>query len=438
MAEIAWVMAGLAAAAGLPVRFWLCADSDAALAGTAAQARDWALARGVRPETGPFDGASPEPDTLLVDGLLGTGLRSAPRPDSAQIIERLNACGAPVLALDLPSGLSADTGAAPGACVEADRTVTFIVPKVGLFTGAGPDVSGRLSLASLGVPERCRSGITGVPLWQRAWPLPPRRPSAFKNRFGHLLVVGGELGSGGAVLLAAEAALRSGCGLVSVATRPQHLPALLSRRPELMVHEVRGFDDCRDLLPRANCVVAGPGMGLGAWGEQLLSAVLDADAPLVLDADALTLLARHGGQAERSQGLVLTPHPGEAARLLGVSSAEIAGDRVGSAIEIAKRYGATVVLKGAGSLVASRSGLHGVCTLGNPGMASAGMGDVLSGIVAALLAQQPVGADVARQAVVAQAVVAHAAAGDLAAARFGQPGMLAADLIDALPSVLSA
>jgi len=215
--------------------------------------------------------------------------------------------------------------------------------------------------------------------------LPPRRPDAQKGDFGHVLVVGGDLGTGGAVLLSSEAALRCGAGLVSIATRPEHVPAALARLPEAMCLGVNSANQLMTLLERASVLVVGPGLGQAAWGRSLLSAVANAERPQVWDADALNLLART--PLALPSASILTPHPGEAARLLGVSTEAVQADRPGAARKLARKYASVCVLKGAGTLVADPAGQLALCGRGHPAMAGAGLGDVLTGVLAALLAQ---------------------------------------------------
>ncbi|BFI95563.1 MAG: bifunctional ADP-dependent NAD(P)H-hydrate dehydratase/NAD(P)H-hydrate epimerase [Rhodanobacter sp.] len=358
---------------------------------------------------------------IHVDALYGTGLRRAPEPAAAALIEAINASGAPVLALDVPSGLDADTGRTLGAAIRADHTVVFIAAKRGLHTGRAAEVAGTLELDALGLPES---------LWQDMPPdarllaqehLPPRPRDANKGMNGHVLAIGGEHGMAGAIRLSGEAALRAGAGLVSVATRVEHLPALNAARPELMAHGVDGPQALEPLLARASVLAVGPGLGQGAWSHALWLTALDSGKPLVLDADGLNLLAREPRRF--TQPAVLTPHPGEAARLLGGTVADVEADRFAAARSLAERFHAVVMLKGSGSLVADPNGRLDVCPWGNPGMAAGGMGDLLTGIVAALLAQ---GCDAWRAACLG--VGLHARAGDRAA-RLGERGLLAADLL---------
>ena len=258
--------------------------------------------------------------------------------------------------------------------------------------------------------------------------LPRRARSAHKGRFGHVLVIGGDTGMGGSVHLTAEAALRSGAGLVTVATRPAHVTALLAGLPEVMVH---GLDSAAELLPligRATVIAIGPGLGQEDWGRMLLAMSLDTRLPLVVDADALNLLASH--PIVRGQW-VLTPHPGEASRLLKKSISEIQADRYQAAQQLMEQYRAVVVLKGAGSIIAAADELPAVCTYGNPGMAAPGMGDALTGVIAALIAQ-----DLSLPEAARMGVTLHAMAGDRAAAS-GERGLRARDLISGLRHVMN-
>lgn len=254
--------------------------------------------------------------------------------------------------------------------------------------------------------------------------LPPRPEGAHKGMFGHLLLLGGDRGMGGAIMLAAQTALRSGAGRVTVITRPEHVAPLLARSPEVMAH---GLDDPAQsvpLLEQATALVTGPGLGRGDWGRQLLTLALQRDVPRVLDADALNMLALQ--PVRLGSATVITPHPAEAGRLLGCTTADVQGDRLGAVQQLAERFGCVAVLKGVGSLVAEASGmLPGLCPYGNPGMATAGMGDVLSGLTGALLAQGLPAGDAARYA-----VLLHALAGDRAEQQSGQVGMLASDLME--------
>ena len=370
-----------------------------------------------------FNGALPDAD-IWVDAVFGIGLARAPDGASSGLIAALNASARPVFALDVPSGVDADSGHAPGIAVRAACTLQFIVGKRGLYTGIARTLAGDVSIDDLQLPAALPASEPHSAELLRAdalhaW-LTRRARDANKGMFGHALCVGGDHGTGGAVMLSAQAALRCGAGLASVATRASHVPALLAARPEAMAHAVEDSADFAPLLQRATVIAIGPGLGQGDWGRALHAAALAADKPLVIDADALNLLAQH---PQRLRDAVLTPHPGEAARLLDVSVDVIQCDRFAAAQAIAERYAATVVLKGAGSIVATPGGVPAIIDAGNPGMASGGMGDVLTGVIAALRAQRLNAFDAARCG-----ALLHAAAGDAAAGDGGERGLLASDL----------
>ena len=361
---------------------------------------------------------------VVVDALFGTGLEREVSGVWREAIEAVNASAAPVLALDIPSGLHADSGAALGAAVRADLTVTFIGLKQGLFTGAGPDHCGAVVFDDLQVPVDIYARVTPSAVRighaDLVAALRPRPRTAHKGRYGHVLVIGGEHGMAGAARLAAEAAARVGAGLVSVATRAAHAAAITAARPELMCHGVEEARALQPLLRRANVVAVGPGLGQGDWGRALLAAALDSRLPLVVDADALNLLAL---DACARGDWILTPHPGEAARLLKCSAAQVQADRFAAVHALAQRYNGVCVLKGAGTLVYDGTGPVALCDAGNPGMASGGMGDLLSGVIAGLIAQ-----GLPLKSAAQTGVYLHAAAGDQAAAA-GERGTLASDLL---------
>lgn len=417
-----FLLAALARTAGMQASV-LATGADAA--------GDAALARGrfVR-EGGAWLPASvlPEAD-VYVDALFGSGLNRAPSGDAATLIAALNAQSKPVLALDVPSGLDADTGVAFEPCVRATATVCFVGWKRGLFTARGPDLCGERHLATLDIPAD--SQASSAPDAELLVPriLPPRARDSHKGRNGHVLAIGGDLGAGGAVRMCGEAAARVGAGLVSIATREANVGSILSARPELMPQGVHVPRNLEPLLARASVLAVGPGLGQEDWGKGLWQAALEAGKPTVLDADGLNLLA----QSPRAlpDCVVLTPHPAEASRLLGRSTADVQSDRFGAARALAQKYRAVAVLKGAGSLIADAEGRVAVCPWGNPGMASGGMGDVLTGVIAGLLAQ---GLDAWQAACLG--VGLHARAGDLAA-RAGERGLLATDLFPYLRALVN-
>ncbi len=375
----------------------------------------------------PFEGLPADTD-VIVDAIFGTGLERELSGSWRQAVEQINQAAVPVLALDLPSGLHADSGRILGVAVAAAASISFIGLKLGMYTGAGPDCCGHVYFDDLAVPEVVYRTQGPAALWvdwqQQACHFPSRRRSAHKGDFGHVLVIGGDHGLSGAARMAAEAGARRGAGLVSIATRPEHAALLSAVRPELMSHGITEVSQLTPLLRRASVVAIGPGLGQSTWARRLLARVLDSDLPLVVDADALNLLAC---EPVRRARWILTPHPGEAGRLLGLAAAEVQADRLGSVGALQQRYGGVVVLKGAGSLILGEAGQPAsLCTDGNPGMASGGMGDVLTGIIASLLAQ---GLSLERAAVAG--VCLHGAAADRAA-QAGERGLLATDLLPLL------
>ena len=419
-----YVIATLAHQRGVPVRVVQLGDVER-IRGDALTARERAIEAEVLIEE--FAQAAPPVEGVIVDALLGTGLSGEVRGDYAAAIAAINRSGCPVVAVDTPSGLCADTGKVLGVAVVADCTVSYIGMKQGLLTGAAPEFVGQLYFSDLMVPPQAYWRV--APSAQRVdlkalrhW-LAPRAATAHKGHFGHVMVVGGDLGMAGAAMMSSQAAGRVGAGLVSCATRPEHIAALLAHSPEVMAHGVVSGQEVEPLLERASVLVVGPGLGRQSWGEQLLQKACQLSLPMVLDADALNLLSegRVVTEAQRSHW-ILTPHPGEAARLLGCSTAEINADRFAAATALQQRYGGVVILKGCGTVIASDAGVR-VSGYGNPGMASGGMGDVLSGILGGLLAQ-----GIPAAAAAALGVALHGRAADLAASS-GQRGLLATDLI---------
>ena len=394
-----------------------------------------------------YDGGKLPDSNLVVDAMFGIGLS---RPLGGVYLDAVRACGrttVPVLAVDIPTGIHADSGARMGAAVRATRTVTFVADKCGLFLGEAPDYAGERVLETLGrVPaakvEQVEAGSEGLPRLRvfgnasRRAMLPRRRRTDHKGRFGHVLVIGGGAGMGGAARLAGEGALRAGAGLVSVATHPEHASALLAGRPELMVRGVAEAEDLAPLLARAGVLAIGCGLGLDAWAREVFDAAMRCELPCVVDADGLVLLAERGedtgGRGKRAPRVV-TPHPGEAGRMLARSAAAVQADRLGAVDALRRDYGAAVLLKGAHTLVSGGERPPWVMDAGNPGMATGGMGDVLTGLLAGLWAQFP---DAAPEDVAALAAFLHARAGDRAAAA-GERGMIASDLLAALKEGLN-
>ena len=416
-----YVLARFAQAAGLTVCA-LAAVAPESLRGDARQAfEDFMASDG---DVRPFAGVLLSEGDVVVDAILGTGLKGGVRPELEQVIELINAAGRPIFSLDVPSGLDSDTGMPQGGTVRADCTVTFVGLKTGLFIGDGPEFAGTVFFDDLEIVPPRDAGfeprlerITEAEILRA---LPRRRRSSNKGDFGRVLIVGSGTGMPGAVRLAGEACLRVGAGLVSVAAARENVAAISAGRPELICLPLAEPTDLHEAMDRANVIAIGPGLGRSPWARAALAAVLDSGKPLVVDADALNLLAETGTRPRNDW--ILTPHPGEAGRLLGLRTDEIQKDRLSALSRLIGRYGGTIVLKGAGTLVGTADRPPGLCERGNPGMATAGTGDVLTGAIAGILAQCRDTALAARVG-----VLVHAMAGD-AAARVGERGLLASDV----------
>jgi NAD(P)H-hydrate epimerase len=426
------VLARLARQGGLGVEVLLLAEA-AKLKGEARQAYEDLRAAGI--DTRAFDAALLARADVVVDALLGIGVRAPLAAQWIAAIEAINVSGRPVFALDIPSGLDPDEGRALPA-VRAAATVTFLALKKGLFVGEGPEHAGEIVFDGLRLVGMRSDGPALLRLTHDslARALAPRPRQSHKAQFGRVLVVGGGKGMPGAVRLAAEAALRVGAGLVTVASLPEHLAAVIAPRPELMFHALREGADVAAAVAAADVVALGPGLGREPWAEGVLAAVMAArrpGQPLVVDADALNLVAAGHGP-KRCEDWVLTPHPGEAARLLGITTVDVQADRLAALAALCEQRGGTIVLKGATSLVGRRGELPRLCDHGNPGMSVPGMGDVLTGAVAGILAQggNPFDATCA-------AVYAHALAGDRCA-RSGVRGVLALEVAQDLRAVLAS
>lgn len=378
-----------------------------------------------------FEGDLPEAD-VWVDALLGIGARGELREPVRSAAQLLNQQQGLLMSLDVPTGLNAETGQAAEDAIWADVTLTFLAPKRGLLTADGRDAVGDCFVAPLVALPELWQAIESSNHWhtQSVMWMPPRpalRQNIHKHHRGQVLVVGGDYGMAGAPTLAAEAALVSGAGTVRVATHSEHFPALMAHCPELMTCPLDdNMDQLTEAIERADVVAIGPGLGQNDWALSILKAVWGAACHVVLDADALNLIAQYPILAKQPiqthKRWVMTPHPGEAARLLSMSTVEVQADRFGAAQKLFERFHCTVVLKGAGSLI--RTSRHrGIAIEGNPGMAVAGMGDVLTGIVAAMMALGMEGPEAALRA-----VCLHAKAGDLAAEQ-GELGLKATDLL---------
>lgn len=410
------------------------------LTGDAATAYQDLLSTGIAPiSISSFDANNAD---LIVDALFGTGLDRDIEGDCYELINKINAVSCSVLSVDIPSGLNADIGTIRNVSVKADATATFIGLKQGMFTGDGLALSGKIRFDDLGVPDavyqemqqiKGKNKVKRLQLEELSNVLKPRQRNSHKGHFGHVLIVGGDSGYLGAARMAAEAAVRVGAGLVSIATRASHAAMLSNVRPEIMSHAVETLDAIMPLIKRASVIAIGPGLGQSEWAKQLFARVLESNLPIVIDADGLNLLAEEGQAADN---WVITPHPGEAARLLKTDTAMIQSNRYQSITMLSEKYPGPVVLKGCGTLIASSDGQQYVCDAGNPGMSSGGMGDVLTGVIAGLIAQgNDLELDINQATKLG--VCLHAHAGDCAAAVAGERGLLAMDLMPHLRNLVN-
>ncbi|MFT6388372.1 MAG: NAD(P)H-hydrate epimerase [Cellvibrionaceae bacterium] len=451
-----YVIAALAAQRGLLSHVWQLSSQ---LKGAAKSAYEYAIQEGVKIES--FDSArlsksmsngmskglfGNNGSAVLVDALLGTGSDGPPRDTYRAAIDVINQSGLPVLSVDIPSGLNPDNGTVDDIAVKAQLTISFIGQKLGNVVGEGRVHSGKRLFNDLHVPKEIykqQALAESLNLHALLALISSRKLDSHKGDFGHVLVVGGDHGYGGAPLMAAQMAARSGAGLVGVATQPDNTHAIISCQPELMAAGVVSGQELLPLLDKPTVLVVGPGLGQSAWSEQLLYHCLHAAKPMVVDADGLNLIAQGrlqfptlGGvtaiHQPQSAEWISTPHPGEAARLLNTTIESIQADRVAAIYALQEKLGGAVVLKGAGSLVLTSDQRLFVCDAGNPGMASGGMGDVLSGLLGALLAQ-----GLSIDSAACLGVILHASAADIAAAEAGQHGLLATDLIPYVRQLLN-
>lgn len=415
-----YVLAALAKDAGLHVQVCHLGEPST-LTGDAATARNaWLVEQGVSHEV---TLANYDVD-VIVDGLIGTGLSGEVRAEYQQVIAAINGASCPVLALDVPSGLCADTGYVASVAVEADVTLSFVALKQGLFTGQAAQYCGEVVYDGLGIEQEFEQQgqtlVERVEYAQLSGLLKQRHKSGHKGQYGKVALAGGNLGMPGALRMAGEACQRSGAGIVKAITREENILAILSGRPELMVQSFNGHDwQLNDVLEWATTLVVGPGLGQDEWAKTLLTRFLDNPLPKVVDADALKLLVE---MPQWHDNWILTPHSGEAAHMLGCSVDKVERDRFTAVRNIQQSFGGVVVLKGPGSLIYDGKTLL-VANVGNPGMASGGMGDVLSGIIGGLLGQGLSLFDAA-----ALGVCIHGQSADLAA-QYGERGLLASDLL---------
>jgi NAD(P)H-hydrate epimerase len=363
---------------------------------------------------------------VMVDGLLGIGLQRELDAHWQELVTTINAAPQPCVAIDIPSGLHGKTGIAQPVAVQAQLTITFIGRKTGQYLADGPDYCGELQFDDLGVSGAVRASVPAALEVIESCQLPAlRKRNSHKNQYGNLLIIGGDQGMSGAVTLAAQAALRSGAGLVTALVHPDCRHSLAASA-EIMV---LGWDALEKKLGDATVVVVGPGLGRSEEAQLCLQSLRAARQPMVIDASALDAGFL---KALASRQRVITPHPGEAAALLSTSAAEIQADRMRSCERLLDLFGATTVLKGSGTIIAGPGeALPAINTRGNPGMASAGMGDVLSGIIAALMGQGLVPFAAARTAVYIHALCAESYTVDS-----DQTGLIASDVIDAIPRII--
>ncbi len=412
-----YVIAKLSMLAGLKTTVYCLSSPEKLLADARLAYDEFVLAGG---SAIPFSDRGEIADSVIIDALLGTGLSRELTGDFAKAIDLINKSHCPVIAVDIPSGLNADSGCVMGHAVKADCTVSFIAQKRGMFTGQAAEHCGQILFSNLDIPLSIYRSMASTAKLIQLPVIEPRNRCAHKGNHGHVLLIGGEKGYSGAIRLAAEAALYGGAGLVSVATRNEHVNYLNINHPELMCHGIASADEIQPLLNRATVVVIGPGLGQSDWAKALFKHVVDSDKTLVLDADGLNILAQ---MPQKRTNWVLTPHPGEAARLLGMTTAEIALDRFQAVSRLQKKFDGVAVLKGSGSLIHDGQQIM-LSTTGNPGMASGGMGDVLAGLLAALLAQKQ-----SLMQAACSAVYIHGEAADLAAQQLGERGLQASELM---------
>ncbi|WP_420814310.1 NAD(P)H-hydrate dehydratase [Legionella antarctica] len=424
-----YILARLAHEHGLSVTVYQC-NALEDLPSAAKNAALLALAAGVDCQSA--DEALETEAELIVDALLGIGLKGPVHGVIATAIHQINSSGLPVVSLDIPSGLNADTGQVENFCVKANFTLTFIALKAGMYTLDGPDYCGEIHCRHLQL-EACIAKLNPcaflLNINSLSLPLALRKKNSHKGNYGNVLVIGGGPGMPGAVSLTAKAAMRTGAGSVNIATWPEHAHSVLPLVPEAMIWGIKTAKDLKPLLANATVCVIGPGLGESDWARTLFLAAITSQLPMLIDASALRLLSEY---PQVDDNWVLTPHPGEASSLLSCSGAEIQADRYQSAAAIQQQYGGVVVLKGIGTIIETDEQKTFICPKGNPGMATAGMGDVLSGIIAGLCAQ---GLSLAEAAKLG--VWVHACAGDTVAEDLGHVGILATDLLDILPKILN-
>ncbi|WP_394192927.1 NAD(P)H-hydrate dehydratase [Pseudoalteromonas atlantica] len=416
-----YIVASLAKQAGKQVTV-IAVLPDKPLTGDALTAQKAWLAVGG--EISNYDPLTIKTADIIIDGLLGTGLKSEVREPFTKVIKTANDSPAPIIAIDLPSGINADTGVVQGIAIQAELSVTFVGIKQGLVTGEGRAYAGKCEFADLGVGQafiQLATPSAALINYDTTQGLAKRQNNSHKGSHGKLLCVGGNAGTAGAIRLTSEAALRTGAGMVKVYTHPDSVLAISMGRPELMVTTT----NLHAALDWATCIAIGPGLGQDSWSKSTFKTVIQHcvahNKAMVVDADALNLIAQQSSPIAL-KNTVFTPHPGEAARLLNCAISDVELNRYQSACKLAETYSTTCVLKGAGSVIANTT-KSWVCTDGNPGLAVGGSGDVLTGVIAGLIAQ-----GVTTEQAACFGVILHAKAGNIAAQRDGERGMLPSDL----------
>ena len=375
---------------------------------------------------------------IIIDALVGSGLRDIPRDETRDIIEFINKQNAPIVSIDVPSGVTANSGHVHLIAVKADLTICMIALKPGLTSGEAKNYCGKVIIEDFGIKVDDFADTHFGELLEingLLKLLPERRQTAHKYNSGICLVVGGDYGFGGAPMIVAEGSMRVGAGLTRIVTRPAHVAACLSRNPECLVNGVESIQEAQQFTKKVNAVVIGPGLGKSSWSEQMLKVFLEVNVPIILDADALNLISDGNlGSLLRNKRTILTPHSGEAARLLGCTTKEIDKDRFSTVRELQKIYGGTVLLKGSGSLLCSdQSDKVFVCPYGNPSLATAGSGDLLSGMIGGFISQ---GLSDDHRSVLG--LLIHSFAANVARYEKLDRGMIATDLLEYIRRIINS
>ncbi|MBH38118.1 hypothetical protein CL658_03700 [bacterium] len=385
---------------------------------SAKKARNELIASGLNPQS--FTALMIQKDALIIDALLGIGCDKPVQGIYLDIINQINESGESILAADIPSGLCADSGKPLGSCVKQAHVLSFVTKKLGTVIGDSVQIINKLTIDKLDIPEKIINQIRSAYHVMNKSALDPvikkRANDAYKNQFGHILLVGGDSGYGGAIILAARAASQSGVGLVSVYTKKDHKEPLLTHCSDCMIHDEES--DLKALIHKATAIVVGPGLGLGKWSEKCLKIIIESAKPIICDADAITLLARDA-VFPKKDNLIITPHEGEAKRLIG----EDHENRYAMVTALVKKTAATVILKGQNTLIKKEDDTF-ICTKGNPGLATAGTGDVLAGMIGGFLAQ-------GHSTLIASkaGVYLHAICGDACSEAYSERSMTASDLV---------